>query len=423
MKKKTLYFGFPPLPHKDELVEALVHDPPEVRWRVVRDLYRIGEKKDREELIEKLRPHLSQADDFRVNYRINLALSALQRPLPVKNYVLVKNKGAFKTSELKFSGNDLDGLPSKQPKPDFFPVVDFHIHPKSPDLKFLADLKEAQVSHAVILATDTDPSDVDRPEIKEKLREDYSRSSLSTSIPFERILQEIRAGLYSPTHVTDQDVADWVKDYPDTLFGFGSVNLCKSRDYVEKKLDQIERLKLRGIKLLPYAQFFNPSENENMGLLFEFCRQTRSIILSHSGCAAGPFEIPELNGNSHPMLWEALVKKYPDVPLVLAHFGAYSTHKPGIWLHDVMELGRKYKNVYADLAAVNWLLDLEDVVKEIRETIGFDRVLFATDYPVPLFSGVTLASVVTSLKVDSKLTEKEKRKVLGENAGRLLGIS
>ena len=423
MKEKAFYLGFPALPGKDHLVEALVHDPPEVRWRIVRDLTRIEDRKDREELIEELRPCLSQTDDFRVNYRIKLALSVLQRPLGVEDYVLVKNKGAFKISELELYGNDLHRLAAEQSRPDLFPVVDFHIHPKAPDLKLLADLRDAEVSHAVILATDTDPSDVDRPEIKEKVRKDYSQSSISKWVPFEKVMEEIRASLYSPTHVTDRDVADWIKDYPDILVGFGSVNLCKSRDYIERKLEQIQRLKLRGIKLLPYAQFFNPSENENMDLLFEYCRQTGSIILSHSGCAAGLFEIPDFSGNSHPALWEPLVKKYPDVPLVLAHFGAYSADMPGIWLQDAMQLGKKYKNVYADLAAVNWLLESEEVLKEIRETIGFDRVLFATDYPVPLFSGITLSSVVRSLKGNVKLTEEERRKVLGGNAGSLLGIS
>jgi predicted TIM-barrel fold metal-dependent hydrolase len=236
------------------------------------------------------------------------------------------------------------------------------------------------------------------------------------------MLVQIRASLYSSTHVTNQDVADWVTDYPDILIGFGSVNLSKSRDYVEEKLEKIGRLGLRGIKLLPFSQFFNPAENENMDLLFGYCAQTGSTILSHSGCGAGPFELPELSRDAHPNLWESLLKKYPQVPVVFAHCGAYSSYIPGIWLHEVLQLGKKYKNVYADLAAVNWLLDREMVVKEIKKTIGFDRVLFATDYPLPYTAGVSLAYLVGAVKANIMLTEKEKRKVLGLNASRLLGL-
>jgi predicted TIM-barrel fold metal-dependent hydrolase len=422
MIESASYVGFPPLPEKGRIVESLVHDPPEVRWRVVRDLFRIRDAKDRQELIERLQPYLFEASDFRVRSRITIALRALHQPLQVEDTVLIKGKGAFKKSELE-SGTGYARNPEPgQQETGLFPVVDFHIHPKSPDLKFFFDMREAGVTHGVILATDTDPSDVDRPEIREKLRMDYSRSPQSHNIPFDKMLNQIRASLFSPTHVVNRDVADWVEDYPDILIGFGSVNLSKSKDYVEKMLEEIRTLKLRGIKLLPYSQFFNPAENENMDLLFQYCAETGSIILSHCGCGAGPFELPELSQESHPNLWEQHLKKYPDVPLVFAHFGAYSSYIPGIWLHEVLQLGKKYKNVFADLAAVDWLLDREMVVKEIRKTMGFDRVLFGTDYPLPQTAGVSLAYLVGSLKANTLLTEKEKRKVLGLNAAKLLNL-
>ena len=422
MSEQTCYVGFSPFADVEDMVHSLVTDPPDVRWRIVRAIFRIEDPGLRQELITALQKHLFEADDFRIKYRLTLALKALHQPIRVDDYVLVKGKGAFKRSEVEASSQSGLPLDFRQAGSDFFPVVDFHIHPKSPDMKFFSDMREAGVTHGVILATDTDPSDLDRPEIRETIRDAYSKSALSQKLPFEKMLTQIRSSLYSPSHVANQDVADWVEDYPDILFGFGSVNLCKSKDYVEKTLEEIRRLKLRGIKLLPYSQFFNPAENENMDSLFQYCEDTNSIILSHCGCGAGPFELPELSQNAHPNLWEHLLKKYPGVPLVFAHSGAYSTHIPGIWLHEVLQLGKRYKNVYADLAAVDWLLDREMVIKEVRKTIGFDRILFATDYPLPLTAGVSLAYLVGAIKVNTKLNEREKHKVLGENAARLLGI-
>ncbi len=421
MKEHPAYQGFPPLPDREQIVDALVNDPPDVRWRVVRDLFRVNDTEDRKALIEMLQPQVQKASDFRIAYRISLALRALHTPQSANDTILIRGKGAFRRRDSdswtssSIVEKPLEGGP--------FPVVDFHIHPKLPDLQFFSDMMEAGVTHGVILATDTDPSDLDRPEIREKLRKSYSQSPQAEKVEFERMLTQLRASLYSPTHVVNRDVADWVNDYPDILIGFGSVNLSKSSEYVEEKLEEIRRLKLRGIKLLPYSQFFNPSENENMELLFQYCEDTQSIILSHCGCGAGPFEIPELSRDSHPDLWEPLLKKYPGVVLVLAHFGAYSTYIPGIWLHEVLQLGKKYRNVYADLAAVDWLMDREMVVKEIRKTIGFDRVLFATDYPLSKTAGVNLAYLTGSLKANTFLTEKERRKVLGLNASRLLGLT
>jgi predicted TIM-barrel fold metal-dependent hydrolase len=180
---------------------------------------------------------------------------------------------------------------------------------------------------------------------------------------FESLLKHIKKSLYSPTQVTNQDVADWVQDYPDILIGFGSVNLSKDQSYVRQNLDEIERLKLKGLKFLPHAQFFNPAENEHMPMVFEFCRQGGYIILSHTGCGQGPFEMIELSQNAHPSLWEPWLKKYPEVPLVLCHAGAYSTEIPGIWLFDALHLGKSHPNVYIDLAGVDWLLDREMVIQ------------------------------------------------------------
>jgi predicted TIM-barrel fold metal-dependent hydrolase len=115
--------------------------------------------------------------------------------------------------------------------------------------------------------------------------------------------------------------------------------------------------------------------------------------------------------------------KYPDVPLVLAHFGSYSKEIPGIWLFEALQLGKKYRNVYADLASVEWLLDRENVVQEIRKTMGFGRILFASNYPHFQASDVSLAYIVSGIKANTNLTPKEKRKVLGENAARLLNIA
>ena len=72
---------------------------------------------------------------------------------------------------------------------------------------------------------------------------------------------------------------------------------------------------------------------------------------------------------------------------------------------------------------VDWLLDRENVVQEIRKTIGFDRILFATNYPYSLTPDMGGGYIVSGIKANTHLTQKEKRKILGENAARLLGLN
>ncbi len=425
MEKATSYFGFPEDPDIDELVDALFTDPPEVRWRVIRTLLRIEDSERIDAVRQKLHGRIAGFRgemDWKVQYRLQMAMKFIQRPVRVNGYAVVKGKGAFTTDEIAAADYDIEKLDAVKKKPDYYPVVEFHVHPKMPDLKFLSDLKKAEISHAVLLATDNDPKDVDRPEIQAKLKQNFERSSLAATMPFKKFLSMVRTNLFSITHVTDQDVADWVSDYPEVLFGFGSVNLCKDREYVEKKLDRIEKLKLRGIKLLPYSQFFNPTINENMEVLFRYCRRTGSIILSHTGCAAEPFEDPELSQDSRPELWEPIIKKYPDVPVVMAHFASYSSRQPGIWFSQAMDMGKKYPNVFADISAAQYLLDDKEKIERIRKSIGFDQVLFATDYPGPIYFGIEIADVVNKIKENPFLSKEEIAAVLGGNARRLLGI-
>lgn len=66
MQYSDLYRGFPPLPEKTEILNALLNDPPERRWRVVRDLFRIKEREDREDLIQALQSYLGQSHDEQI---------------------------------------------------------------------------------------------------------------------------------------------------------------------------------------------------------------------------------------------------------------------------------------------------------------------------------------------------------------------
>jgi predicted TIM-barrel fold metal-dependent hydrolase len=72
---------------------------------------------------------------------------------------------------------------------------------------------------------------------------------------------------------------------------------------------------------------------------------------------------------------------------------------------------------------VTYLLDNEEKVKKIRVNNCFDRVLFATDYPGPLYYGISLERIVKRIKANPFLSSKEKYAILGGNAKRILKLS
>ena len=91
---------------------------------------------------------------------------------------------------------------------------------------------------------------------------------------------------------------------------------------------------------------------------------------------------------------------------------------PGIWIDETLDLGMRYENVFFDVAAVTYTLTHRDFVEKIEKTVGFDRILFGSDYPVVLERD--MKSSIEEVRNSPHLKKEEKQKILGENALKLL---
>jgi predicted TIM-barrel fold metal-dependent hydrolase len=108
-------------------------------------------------------------------------------------------------------------------------------------------------------------------------------------------------------------------------------------------------------------------------------------------------------------------------PIVLAHAGSYSAHKPGIWFDEALELAEKFENVYFDSSAVSSFIYRERILNKIRKTMGLDRLLYGSDFPVVW--GSNMKHEVNVIKNSKTLTEDEKEKILGLNAAKILDLA
>ncbi|MCK5804600.1 MAG: amidohydrolase family protein [Lentisphaeria bacterium] len=101
-----------------------------------------------------------------------------------------------------------------------------------------------------------------------------------------------------------------------------------------------------------------------------------------------------------------LAGKYPDVTFLIAHSGSSWP-----FAQEVADLGKKYDNVCAELT---YTAALNGVVEWLCEQLGSDRVLFGTDAPMrdprPQLGWC----------VHTRLSEEDKRRVLGGNFARIL---
>lgn len=297
-------------------------------------------------------------------------------------------------------------------------IIDTHVHPKMGSTALLAEMDNAGVQRSVLLAVDTDPDDLRNPERLRQTRLRFFKTPEAKRIFWSEIEATMLQKL--TPKVTNQIVADMVSAYPDRFIGLGSINLGKDAAYVDARLDEIERLGLRGIKLLPFAQFFDPAESENFRRICDWSQSTGRVILIHTGCGAPPWDARAFSIDANPDKLRPALEQYPEVRIILAHLGSYSKDEPGIWFEEACLLGKDFPNVWGDLAAVAWLVEQEWRVERMRETIGFKRVLFASDYPA-VANQVSIRYMIDLVRENPLLTAEEKLDILGRNAVQLFG--
>jgi predicted TIM-barrel fold metal-dependent hydrolase len=301
-------------------------------------------------------------------------------------------------------------------------VVDVHLHPFKliTDDHLLTEMDKAGVDIALLLALDVDPTGLHRPEIKKTI---HNRLLDMYFFDVKEVIEKLKVFL-ELARIDNEQVAGFVKKHPDRFVGFGSIDLSKSQAYVEEKISEIDSLDLKGIKLIPTLQFFNPiAVKKNMEKLFEYCEKKRKIVMCHTGCDPYIWEQPHFSQDANPKYLKSIVQDFEKVEVIVAPMGCYSAKVPGVWMNEALELGKETENVWFDIAAVPYVVAHRKLVDKVRRTVGFDRVLFGSDYPVVGVGAVSIESIVAEIKRSENLTEDEKEKILGLNAVKLLGQS
>ncbi len=153
-------------------------------------------------------------------------------------------------------------------------------------------------------------------------------------------------------------------------------------------------------------QGFDPGDVDTMKPLMRLALEYEVPLLIHVNEPVG--HIYPGKGPVTPQVIYPLIKSFPEVKLVLAHWGG------GLPFYELMpEVSRECANVFYDTSASPFLYrpEIYDLVVKI---CGADKILFATDYPL-------LPFLRCMEEVTSKLDGETRHKVLGENAVRLFG--
>lgn len=185
-------------------------------------------------------------------------------------------------------------------------------------------------------------------------------------------------------------VAAYAARHPDRVIGLAVTNPYQ-HDMVAEVRRCLDELGFRGVKLhVFHQQALSPREiasyTQEWDRLFAFLSERRTPVLFHG------------------IVTEAMIRAWPDVPFVEAHGTGQVAH---------MEHLAKYPNYYVDTA---WTQNPAWCITTAVSLLGEDRVIWGTDAPLDDFAqrwGVVL---------DSGLSIEGMRKILGQNAARLLQL-
>ena len=169
-------------------------------------------------------------------------------------------------------------------------------------------------------------------------------------------------------------ILESVHKHPDRFIGFCCVDPM-SRDAVTET-ERCLRAGLSGVgELAVYDSGFLPDFIAAITDIMGVCSQYNVPILLHTNEPFGhyyPGKQPMFLGQLFDLL-----KKYPSNRIVLAHWGG------GFFFYNIMKKDVKdvLKTVWFESAASPYLYD-PDIYRIAGEIMGFERILFGSDYPL-----------------------------------------
>jgi uncharacterized protein len=169
--------------------------------------------------------------------------------------------------------------------------------------------------------------------------------------------------------IDNDEVATFIREYPDRLIGVASVDLCRPMGAVRELRRAVHKLGFRGLRVLPWLWNLPPDDRRYYPLYAEcveldipFCLQ-----VGHTGPLA-----PSEPGRPIPYL-DHVALDFPDLRIVAGHIGFP-------WTSEMISLATKYPNVHVDTSAYKARRYPRELV-DYMHGHGRQKVLFGSNYP------------------------------------------
>jgi uncharacterized protein len=280
-------------------------------------------------------------------------------------------------------------------QPDSLTAIDVHVHLEAPDDRSAAD--QAARKYFGDSGAARDPSGL----------AEYYRSRRMAFVVFS-----VDEQLSGRPQLPNSAVADFAAANADVAIAFASINPHRGLDGVREARELVTSGRVRGLKLHPPLQQFDP--NDRLAYpLYEVFAEAKLPVLFHTGHSGIGTGMPGGGGirlkYGNPMPIDDVAVDFPELPIILAH--------PSFpWQDEAISICLHKPTVYIDLSG--WSPKyFSPTLVQYANTLLKHKVLFGSDYPL-----ITPDRWLADLEKTS-IREDVRPLILKENAVKLLGLA
>lgn len=216
-------------------------------------------------------------------------------------------------------------------------------------------------------------------------------------------------GVYSRDGMLDRENTEFLiandyvlslsKQYPQEFWAGVSIN-PERRDAV----DELQRCKEAGAKLvkwLPNAQHFDPADRRHAPFYREMAR-LRMPLLSHVGYEFSLIGKDQSAGNPERLR----VALDEGVSVIAAHGCSHGLVFGEKFYSTFLDLVREYPHFYSDISALSLPNRMGMLLRLRRHPETHGRLLFGTDYPLPVFRWAGYGRLDRGAQEETKTTNR-----------------
>lgn len=170
--------------------------------------------------------------------------------------------------------------------------------------------------------------------------------------------------------ITNEHVADLVRQFPTSFVGLAGVDPNKGMDAVRELDTGIRELKLRGLSLDPYMHK-RPANDKKYYPLYAKCVELDVAVMFTTG--PGGFVPDTVIDHASPRVIDEVAMDFPELRILISH-GGYP------WVTEAIAVTWRHKNVYLDISGYEEFPGAE-AYSQAAGGLLRDKMLFASGHP------------------------------------------